>query len=247
MNNSYIPKVVHYCWFGNKKKPRKVEKCIDSWKKHLPEYQLIEWNEQNFDVYQNSYIKEAYNAKKFAFVSDIARINALQKYGGIYMDTDVEVLRKFDDLLINQCVLGFEEKNFVATSFIAISKNHSLLEEFFLLYQNEKFLKSDGNYNMKTNVERLTNLLLDKGLEMNGKHQTLVDDIKIYPKEYFSPYDYINCTYDITDKSYCIHHFYVTWHPWTTHLKKYIKSIIVKIIGRKNMNLIRNKFHSVRK
>ena len=110
-----IPKIIHYCWFGGKEKPDNVQKCIESWKKYLPEYKLIEWNEQNFEVNNLRYTKEAYHAGKYAFVSDVARIEALYKYGGIYMDTDVEVLRTFNSLLDAKCILGMEEKECIIT------------------------------------------------------------------------------------------------------------------------------------
>lgn len=113
-----IPKIVHYCWFGGKEKPEDVKKCIESWKQFLPEYQLMEWNEDNFDIERLQYTREAYTAGKYAFVSDVARVEALYQYGGVYMDTDVEVLKSFNPLLEAQCILGMEEKEYVATSFI---------------------------------------------------------------------------------------------------------------------------------
>ena len=107
--NQKIPKIIHYCWFGGKEKPEQVKKCIGSWKKYLSNYQFMEWNEQNFDVNQFQYTKDAYAAKKYAFVSDVARVKALLEYGGIYFDTDVEVFKSFDDILDAKCLLGFEE------------------------------------------------------------------------------------------------------------------------------------------
>lgn len=241
MDNTNIPKIIHYCWFGNKKKPNKVVKCINSWKTILKDYQLIEWNENNFDIHQNKYVEKAYSKKKYAFVSDVARLQALKKYGGIYLDTDVEVLKSFDVFLDKKFILGFEEKNFVATSFIASVKNHFLINEFIFLYENESFYNDDDSLNIKTNVVRLTNLLQEKGLLMNDKYQILENEIEIFPKEYFSPYDYINCVYGITEKTYCIHHFYVSWKSGSTQFKKIAKKFIVNIIGKKNMNSIRNK------
>jgi hypothetical protein len=243
MDNVCIPKIVHYCWFGNKEKPQKVKKCIESWRKHLIGYQFIEWNESNFDVYQNKYIEQAYNAKKFAFVSDVARLQALNQYGGIYLDTDVEVFKSFGDLLNHKCLLGFEEGNYVATSFMACVQSHPLIEEFISEYMNASFLESDGSLNLKTNVGRLTAILLKGGLDRNDEYQILANDIAVYPKEYFSPYDYINCVKDITKNSYCIHHFYVSWMPWQTRAKKILKFLFVKMFGRNNMKMIRQSFN----
>ena len=102
-----IPKIIHYCWFGRNEKPEKIQKCIESWKIHLSDYQIIEWNEDNFDYNLLTYTKDAYNAKKYAFVSDVARVKALYEMGGIYLDTDVMVYQNFDSILKHNCVLGF--------------------------------------------------------------------------------------------------------------------------------------------
>lgn len=235
-----IPKIIHYCWFGGKEKPDNVQKCIESWKKYLPEYKLIEWNEQNFEVNNLRYTKEAYHAGKYAFVSDVARIEALYKYGGIYMDTDVEVLRTFNSLLDAKCILGMEEKEYVATSFMAFESKHPLVKEFIDLYQNLSFYDKNGKIITGTNVAKLTNMLIKKGFVRENYYQELKDGIRIYPKEYFSPYDYINCHYEITEKSYCVHHFAETWMSTKEQFKKKIKRNLVKIIGVDRMNYLRN-------
>lgn len=239
MNNN-IPKIVHYCWFGNGEKPDKVKKCINSWKNKLDGYKFIEWNETNFDYEQNIYTKQAYEQQKYAFVSDVARIKALKEWGGIYLDTDVEVLKSFDSILEEgDCILGFEYENYIATSFIACIPNHALINEFVELYDELRFLDSVGNIISGTNVSKLTELLVDKGLFRNNEKQYLNDGIIVYPSDYFSPYDYSNCYYNTSDNTYCVHYFYVSWMPWQTHLKKYIKKMIVKLIGIKNMKKLR--------
>lgn len=186
-----IPKILHYCWFGGKEKSEGVKKCIESWKKYLPDYTLMEWNESNFDIDKLQYTKEAYAAGKYAFVSDVARIEALYQYGGFYMDTDVEVLKSFNSLLDARCILGMEEKEYVATSFMAFEKEHSLVKQFLDLYENISFLDENGQIVTGTNVAKLTNMLLEKGFVQEDHYQELEEGIKIYPKEYFSPYDYI--------------------------------------------------------
>lgn len=237
-----IPKIIHYCWFGGKEKPQNVQKCIASWKKYLSDYEFMEWNETNFNVHKSSYVEDAYNAKKFAFVSDVARIEALYEYGGFYMDTDVEVYRSFDELLSRDCVLGFEEKNYVATSFMAVEPKHPLMKEFINLYSDLNFYDVDGNIILGTNVLKFTNMLLEKGLIMNGEYQELENNIEIYPQKYFSPYDYINCYLKIEKETYCVHHFYVSWMSWKEQVKKKSKKILVRIIGRNSMNRLRKKF-----
>lgn len=235
-----IPKIIHYCWFGGKAKPTKIQHCIDSWRKILKDYEFIEWNEDNFDVNYSEYTRQAYQQGKFAFVSDIARIEALRKYGGIYMDTDVEVYKPFDDLLAGaRCILGFEYDNWIATSFMACEKNHPLLEEFENLYSLEMFCQKNGVLNTNTNVNRLTKLLCDKGLIRENRKQILNDGIVVFPIEYFSPYDYANCILERTINSYCAHLFFVTWLPKTEQIKKRIKSVLVKIIGRQGLETLR--------
>lgn len=236
-----IPKIVHYCWFGKKEKPESVKKCIDSWKKFLPDYELMEWNEDNFNIDKLQYTKEAYAARKYAFVSDVARIEALYRYGGIYMDTDVEVLKSFSPLLDARCILGMEEKEYVATSFMAFEKGHSLVKQFLNLYENLSFYDEKGQIITGTNVAKLTNMLVEKGFKQINDYQELEDGIKIYPKEFFSPYDYINCYYNMTENSYCVHHFAVSWMSKKEQVKKQIKRKVVKILGPDKMNKIREK------
>ena len=218
-----------------------IPKIVQSWKRFLPDYQLMEWNENNFNIEKLQYTKEAYAAGKYAFVSDVARIEALYQYGGFYMDTDVEVLKKFTPLLNARCVLGMEEKEYVATSFMAFEKEHPLIKEFLNLYENLSFLDKNGQIIVGTNVAKLTKMLKEKGFVQENRYQELENGIQIYPKEFFSPYDYINCHYNITENSYCVHHFAVSWMSKKEQLKKEIKKRIVKIIGPKNMNKIREK------
>lgn len=238
MDEQRIPKIIHFCWFGGQQKPSKVQKCIDSWYKYLSDYEFMEWNESNFDVNCNEYVKQAYENRKFAYVSDVARIKALDQYGGIYMDTDVMVYKSFDDLLDNRCILGFEEENYVATSFIACVPRHDLIKEFIGRYENASFYNQDKSLDLTTNVQRLTDILENRGLVRNNEFQK-VGDISVYPQEYFSPYDYGNCIRKNTENTYCEHLFLVSWLPWTTKLKKAIKKVVIPIIGKDNMNKIR--------
>lgn len=233
-----IPKIIHYCWFGGNEKPNTIENCIESWKTYCPDYEIIEWNESNFDINSNDYVKEAYESKKYAFVSDYVRLFALDLYGGIYMDTDVEIFKPFDDILDNYGIFGFEQKEYVATSFMASVPKNTLIKEFFDLYENEVFKNPDGSLNTKTNVERLTNLLISKGMVMKNEFQNIAGNL-IYPKEYFSPYDYINCVNEKTQNTYCIHWFEVSWLSSKERAKKIVKRFTSKVFGKNILNKLR--------
>lgn len=230
-----IPKIIHYCWFGRGEKPKKIQKCIDSWIKKLPDYQIIEWNEDNFNINELKYTKDAYEAKKYAFVSDVARVKALYEIGGIYLDTDVMIYKAFDEILDKKCVLGFEMGNYVATSFMACEPKHPLMKDFFNLYNNLPFYDKDGNIISGTNVTKLTNMLEKKGLNRNNNYQELNQGICIYPDVYFSPYNYAWEYSNKTNETICEHLFYVSWMPWYTKLKKEIKKILVKTIGKEKL------------
>ena len=237
-----IPKIIHYCWFGGNEKPSKIKKCIESWKKFMPEFDIIEWNESNFDINALQYTKQAYEMKKYAFVSDVARLKALSMYGGIYFDTDVEVFKNFTPLLDERCILGFEEEEYIATSMMAVEPNNNLINSFLKIYDNIPFLDEKGNIIEGTNVSKLTDLLIEKGLKRENIYQKLDDSISIYPKEYFSPYVYPYGIYQITNNSYCVHHFFVSWQSKTVLLKRYLKMVIAKLIGLDNTKKIRNLF-----
>ncbi|MCR0182866.1 hypothetical protein MKC97_08145 [[Clostridium] innocuum] len=235
-----IPKIIHYCWFGGSTKPDYVIKCIESWKEILPEYEIIEWNEDNFDIGYCVFSREAYEMKKYAFVSDITRLYALFHYGGIYLDTDVEVIKSFNDILENRsCILGYEIGDKIATSFIAAEKNNEMIGKFLKIYNEKKFISENNEQNIIPNVNYLTNLLLDRGLKLNGQYQELSNGIVVYPSTYFSPFDYINCVDDSNEQTYCIHHFAVSWLNKSALMKRKIKRIIVKFIGRNNLIKLR--------
>ena len=233
-----IPKIIHYCWFGGAVKPGKIAKCINSWQTVMPDYTIIEWNESNFDIRINSYAVQAYEVKKYAFVSDVARVEALRKYGGFYMDTDVMAYRRFDDFLESSCVLGFEQHNYIATSFMACEPGHPIMEIFAKQYLNRSF---DGQQ-PETNVTKLAAILKGMGLQSDGSRQTLEYGIEIYPQEYFSPYDYSNCIHHNTDRTYCEHLYYMTWLPPKTRMIKVGKKIIGKLFGAQGVEWLRRQF-----
>lgn len=234
-----IPKIIHYCWFGGKEKPDIVKRCIASWHSRLTDYQFIEWNENNFDVNRNAYVKQAYEAGKFAFVSDYARVFALYHFGGIYLDTDVEVFKSFDDLLHHESFWGFEQENFIATSTIGAAKENKLIQVFMDSYQNKNFIREDGSFDSLTNVALITEILGDWGVMPNGLYQDLEGVGTFYPQTYFSPYDYINCRTFMSSNTYAMHHFYKSWLPPKARLKGQMKWLASKVIGGNNIARIR--------
>lgn len=226
-----IPKKIHYCWFGGNPLPELAQKCIASWKKYCPDYEIIEWNESNFDINCCAYVKEAYEAKKWAFVSDVARLFALVNYGGIYMDTDVEVLRPLDDFLGYEAVSGFETKDRIQTGLMACLEGQPLFEELLHDYDNAHFLRKDGFYDTTTNVTRITDMCLKYGLRLDNTLQT-VNGFTLFPDDYFCPKDYETKITTITENTYTIHHFDASWFSeedkYVTKLKQKFKKILPK-------------------
>jgi Capsular polysaccharide synthesis protein len=234
-----IDKKIHYCWFGGKEKPNLVKKCLKSWEKNLYDYEIIEWNENNFDIQCNAYVKEAYEQGKFAFVSDYVRVFALYHYGGIYLDTDVEVFKSFNQLLHHDSFWGFEQENYIATSTIGAAKGNKLIKMFLDAYSNRSFIKEDASFDEITNVTTITNILKELGLVPNGKYQEIQSLGTFYPQHYFSPFDYINCRKLITKDTYAMHHFYKSWLSPKAKVKSNIKYGLAKIIGGNNIALLR--------
>ena len=234
-----IPRIIHYCWFGSSEKPEIVKKCIQSWKNILTDYEIIEWNEDNFDINSNKYVKEAYENKKYAFVSDYVRVKALYNMGGIYLDTDVEVYKSLDEFLEEESFWGFEEKNYIATSTIGARSGNRLIKQFLDFYEGKSYTEMAKDIETSTNVQIVTKIFKEIGFKMNGEKQTIDNIGTIYPQEYFSPYDYINYYNKKTDKTYTIHHFYKSWVSPKYKMKSNIKKVLSKIIGGKNIAKIR--------
>ena len=225
-----IPKTIHYCWFGRGPKPELAKKCIESWKKYCPDYEIIEWNEDNFDIRSMTFTEEAYRSKKYAFVTDYVRLYVMYTYGGIYMDTDVEVIKNLDDVLHYQAFSGFESVDRVPTGIMAFEKGMPLLQELIDYYDNRHFLNHDGEMDMTTNVEIITNILSSHGLLLNGQFQ-IVDGFALFPPDYFCPKDLQTLDVNITKNTYTIHHFNGSWQ--TPEQKKAMEEYrrITKLFG----------------
>lgn len=207
-----IPKTIHYCWFGRGEKPKLAKKCIKSWKKCLPDYEIIEWNEDNFDINSNLYVKQAYEAKKYAFVTDYVRLYALYNYGGIYMDTDVEVLKPLDIFLQYEAFTGFESEKFCVTGIIGSKKENRMIKDFLEPYKKLKFINDDGSINQTTNTTSMTDIALKYGVKLNNTQQN-INSMEIFPKTYFCPLNYGDSQTDFSKNTYTIHHFAGSWLP----------------------------------
>lgn len=205
-------KIIHYCWFGGKKKPSKLKYYIKTWKKYLPDYEIMEWNESNFDVNMFDFTKEAYKNKKWAFVSDVARVYALKEYGGIYFDTDVEIIKNVDFILDNEIWLGREDENYLATAMFGVKEAHNKhIEDIFNFYKDLKF---DANDVYKyTNPKIFTKHFEKYGLKKGNTNQVLDGDIHIYAKDYFNPKSYDGKNNTFSNNTCIVHHFDATWTP----------------------------------
>lgn len=206
-----IPKIINYCWFGKNDLDEESRLCIESWKKIMPDYEIKRWDESNYDINKNMFVKEAYENKKWAFVSDYARLDIIYNCGGIYLDTDVEVIKPFDDLLINEGFMGFEIGNYVNTGlgFGAVA-GHPFLKENIDAYNNIQLYSSNGKLNNVNCPIITTNLLKKYNILLNNKIQT-IKGIKIYPTDYFCPMSFQTGEINITSNTYSIHRYNMSW------------------------------------
>jgi len=235
-----IPKKIHYCWFGGKPLPEITQKCIQSWKKYCPDYEIIQWNESNFDLDYNIYVKEAYQAKKWAFVSDVARLQVLVEHGGVYLDTDMEVLKPLDEILKCESLTGFESDAQIATGILACEKGNVMMTELLHCYDDIHFKKEDGSLDLTTIVERLTKVCLRHGLELNNSLQ-VVNGLTVYPKDYFYPKSIVTGELIMTENTCAIHHYDGSWLPFKKRVGKKLAEIFGYEFVRK-LSKIKRKF-----
>lgn len=224
-----IPKIIHYCWFGGNKKPKLIKRCIESWKKFCPDYEIKEWNESNFNINCSDYVKKAYEMKKWAFVADYARFYVLNQYGGVYLDTDVELVKNIDEIILRGKFAGFGNNEIVNTGLIlATTKDDWLCKKVMDTYVDEKFVWDDPSKILAIG-RRVTQILIDTGLEPNGQLQ-IVQDYTIYPKYYFNPTDG-DIRGKVDARAYSIHHYAATWFSPKDRLKNTLR----RFIGHRNI------------
>lgn len=233
-----IPKKIHFFWFGGNEKPAKVQKCIDSWKKYCPDFEIIEWNESNFDIHCMKYVEQAYEAKKFAFVSDVARLMMVYEYGGIYMDTDVELLKPINSLLEHKAYMSFENNENINTGQgFGAEAGFPLLKEHLDVYKNSVFVDENGNYNQTPCTKYTTDYLVSKGLVKDGEFQE-IEGLIIYPEEYFNPLDSLTGRLNKTKNTFSIHWYAASWEDVSqTRLK--ISRLIRRVFGVHSMDWLK--------
>lgn len=229
-----IPKVIHYCWFGGKPLPSDVKKCIKSWKKYCPDYEIKRWDESNFDVYQNEFISSAYKNKAWAFVSDYARLKVIYDDGGIYLDTDVELLKTLDSLLINKCYVGVQQQDLVINTGLGFGAEKGNIAVLKMLeqYNNLMFGKEIAN---KIACPWLNTKAINALGEYNLENITYLKDVTIYPPTYFDPIapgDTINL---LSDDTFSVHHYSASW----TGKSNVLKRKIMRLIGQEKINNIK--------
>lgn len=230
-----IPKVIHYIWLGGNPTPKIFDKCLKSWQKYCPDYQIKKWDESNIDVNKYNFTKDTYNAKKYSFVSDVFRTEILYNEGGIYLDVDVELLKPIDDILTNiDCVMGFETSNKLAPGLIMASKkNNKDLLNILDIYKNMKF----DSENLLNNVicDIFTNYYQQKGLKPENKTQK-IENTMFYSSDYFSPIDVITNKKKIVENTYSIHWYIASWYnpkqKFKNKLKKTLNFLTFGLAGK---------------
>lgn len=225
-----IPKIIHYVWVGGNPKPKNIQRCLKTWQKHLQDYQIIEWNENNFDIHENQYVEQAYKAKKWAFVSDYIRAKAVYELGGIYLDTDVLVLDDLKSLLADRAFVGFENAANPFTAVFGAEKKHPLIKDMLAYYDERNFTFDQNNQLAGVNTVSVSNLLKEKyGAQPNNQEQVLKEGIHVYP-------DGVLC--NPSPKSKTIHVFTGTWMEGTKPLKrKLVTALKVRIKTKKEAAL----------
>ena len=245
-----IPKKIHYCWFGRNPLPESALKCIASWRKYLPDYEIIEWNEDNFDVNSIPYTAQAYEAKKYAFVSDYARFKILHEHGGLYFDTDVEVIRPMDDIIAHGPFMGFEIDPCPARPHGAVNpglgigaeKGMPVYLEILKYYAGLSFINADGSYNTTDAVVNITTRELVRAGMKNTVGTQNIAGITIYPADYFNPFDDATGRLDKTKNTRTIHWYSKTWMT-VSPMRQFVSRLVHRLVGVDTFARLRKPFH----
>lgn len=252
-----IPKVIHYCWFGGGQKNELITRCIESWRKYAKNCEIIEWNESNYDVSKNQYMYDAYKSKRWGFVSDYARLDIVYNYGGIYLDTDVELIKPIDELLDGTGFIGFEQQSNDGKYYIntgggfGAQKHDPVIGRMLKYYDSLLFIKSDGSLNMQPCPLYNTNAILELGLICNNMQQK-VDSITVYPYDYFCPVNWKTHKCATSENTFSIHHFDASWlseqekkkRKWDRRLDRLVhlpNEVLLKLLGAERYGRIKKR------
>ncbi len=252
-----IPKIIHYCWFGGNNMPKKEKDCVNTWKKFFPEYEFKLWNENNFDYQGCNFAKQAYENKKFAFVSDYARAKVLYEYGGIYLDTDVKILKPFPKSDAPNGYMGFERKAFLGTAVLASVPKNDRIKELMEYYENHDFIQKDGSYDNIANVSILTDIMKENNLVLGGEKQQ-ADGFDIFNREVFYPKKLSKTEFRVTDETCSIHMCTNSWMSerekrrgnnkfWIEIVRptlRGLRSLGIKIIGKEKIRKLEIKLRN---
>ncbi|MBE6677735.1 MAG: glycosyl transferase [Ruminococcaceae bacterium] len=235
-------KKIHYCWFGGAEKSALIKKCINSWAKHFPDFEIVEWNESNYNVNKNLYSSQAYEAKKYAYVSDVARFDILYEQGGLYFDTDVEVIKPFGELLMDEAFSALETENFIAPGLVMWCKNpgNPIIKEMVDYYNTNPYLDENGNKISGTVCSIFTDIMRKYGFK-DGNDLKRLDGFVIYPIDYFCPYDDATGKLTKTKNTYAIHWYAKSWMSKKTVLRVKITRVIHRIFGKNSLKFLKRR------
>ena len=205
-----IPKIIHYCWFGRGEMPKLMKKCLKSWKKYCPDWKIVRWDEDSFDVNSTVWTKQAYASKKYAFVADYVRVRALVEQGGVYLDTDQELIKPLDPFLKHSAFLGFLDRVNVSAGVMGAEQGNPVMTQLLRYYEGRSFLTADGAMDIKPNTNWMTDILLEQGLKLDDSFQQL-KDVAVYPQTYFCPTSCVSPENLRSRHTVALHHWAMTW------------------------------------
>lgn len=235
-NDNKIPSVIHYCWLGRQEKPEAIKAYKKSWEKYAPEFEIKEWNEDNFPFNEIDmpYVRDAIKDKKWAFVTDVMRLYVLFCYGGVYFDTDVELIRPFQGFQVHSSFIGFESRYSLCTAVIGAKPEENWIGELLEYYKKRNFYNESGKQDMTPNSQYIYQILNEKyDLTMSKEIIALPNGLTVYPAEYFSPINYSTMRTVVTENTYAIHHYSGAWKSSGELFKDRLKGVITRIIGEK--------------
>ena len=238
-------KKIHYIWLGGNPKSHLIKKCIKSWQKHMPDWEIVEWNETNLNIDINKYCRQAYDAKKYAFASDVLRFDILYREGGLYFDIDVKMLKSFEPLVENnKAFCGFENNNTINPGLVLYTKEkgNPIFREMLDLYKTINFINEDGSYNLKTVCSHFYDLVSNYGVVLNNTYQE-IEHITIFPSDYFCPTDGIRSIDNYTPNTYSVHLFAGTWVNKKKRRKDALRKFFYTVLSPRGVRILKKIVH----